>query len=186
MSSGKSKQKKHIGAPHSSSVSTSYIVCSPFKPNDTLTVVITPALPDHKVRGLSRLQVSQALENLWLECIVEVRYKAKLNVIVVDTRNGQTTRSLISCTELCGMTVRVYGPLPRPFVPGIIRGVDLDLSDQSIADHLRSPEQPAGKLRRSRRTLKVKFLFGARRLGNVSSGALIPGASAAMCEILRF
>ncbi|KAG0432767.1 hypothetical protein HPB47_020538 [Ixodes persulcatus] len=83
------------------------------------------------------------------ECIMEIRFNNSLNLIAVDLRNGQTTRGLLRCTVLCGIKVRAYEPLPRHCATGVIRDVDTTLTDEEIANNLRSPENRA-KVQRSR------------------------------------
>ncbi|KAG0412434.1 hypothetical protein HPB47_010445 [Ixodes persulcatus] len=88
-------------------------------------------------------------EKMFPECIMEIRFNNRLNLIAVDVRNGQTTRGLLRCTVLCGIKVRAYEPLPRHCATGVIRDVDTTLTDEEIANNLRSPENRA-KVQRSR------------------------------------
>ncbi|KAG0417590.1 hypothetical protein HPB47_005493 [Ixodes persulcatus] len=59
------------------------------------------------------------------------------------------TPGLLRCTVLCGIKVRAYEPLPRHCATGVIRDVDTTLTDEEIANNLRSPENRA-KVQRSR------------------------------------
>ncbi|KAG0418769.1 hypothetical protein HPB47_004605 [Ixodes persulcatus] len=70
------------------------------------------------------------------ECILEIRYNSRLNLVAVDVRNGQTTRGLLRCTELCGIKVRAYEPLPRHCATGVIKDVDTTLTDEEITNNL--------------------------------------------------
>ncbi|KAG0415422.1 hypothetical protein HPB47_007398 [Ixodes persulcatus] len=114
-----------------------------------LTVVFTPLEEGHVITSLSSLKLSLALEKMFPECILEIRFNNRLNLIAVDVRNGQTTRGLLRCTVLCGIKVRAYEPLPRHCATGVIRDVDTTLTDEEIANNLRSPENRA-KVQRSR------------------------------------
>ncbi|KAG0437546.1 hypothetical protein HPB47_017390 [Ixodes persulcatus] len=82
------------------------------------------------------------------ECILEIRYNSHLNLVAVDVRNGQTTRGLLRCTELCGIKVRAYEPPPRHCATGVIKDVDTTLTDEEITNNLRSPENRVARLRR--------------------------------------
>lgn len=73
-----------------------------------LTVVFVPLTTGQNISDLSSIKVSQALEKPHPECILEVRYYFRLDLIAVDTRNGMTTRALLSSTELCGVPIRAY------------------------------------------------------------------------------
>lgn len=80
---------------------------------DSLTVVFEPASADQNIETLSSLTILQAFELLWPECILEIMYNTRISVIAVETRNGQTSRALIYCTNLCGMAVNAYEPIFR-------------------------------------------------------------------------
>lgn len=154
----RSKRKKRSNASVSSSASND-TVRSINRQSFNLTVIFATVNSNQRITSLSSLRVSQALEKLCPECIVQVRYNRRFDVIAVETRNGQTSGVLLRCTELCGMPVKVYEPLPRPCVSGLIRDVDSDLSDDEIAQHLRSPEQRVAKIHRLGQSSKVKVTF---------------------------
>ncbi|KAG0439004.1 hypothetical protein HPB47_016791, partial [Ixodes persulcatus] len=49
---------------------------------------------------------------------------------------------------ICGLKVRAYEPVPRPFAVGVIKDVDTSLSDAEIEQHVRSPEGRVARIRR--------------------------------------
>ncbi|KAG0419587.1 hypothetical protein HPB47_004005 [Ixodes persulcatus] len=100
-----------------------------------LTVIFVPAVENQKITAISSLKLSVALEQMCPECIQEIRPNSRLNLIAVDTRNGQTTRALLACTQICGLKVRAYEPVPRHFAVGVIKDVDTSLSDAEIEQH---------------------------------------------------
>lgn len=51
--------------------------------------------------------------------------------------NGLTSGVLFQCTDVCGALVKVYQLFPCFRVSGLIRGVNFDLTDDDIAQHLR-------------------------------------------------
>lgn len=130
----------------------------------TPTVIFSPAHPNILITKLSSLKVSRALELLCPECIMEVRFNYRLNLIAVDTRNSQTSGTLLKCTELCGIPVKVYSAFPRPCAIGIIRDVDDDLSEDDIAQHLRSPETRVMRILRLGKSDTLKIVFGGSKL----------------------
>lgn len=113
-----------------------------------LTVTFAATHANDKLTSLSSLKVIQALEKICPESVVEIRFNRRLDVIAVDARNGQTTLEQLRCTDLCGIPVKVYEPLPRPRIFGLIRNVDSAISDDDIAQHLGSPEQRVSMNRR--------------------------------------
>lgn len=56
---------------------------------DSLTVVFASASADKNITALSSLKILQALEMQCLECILEIRYNTRINVIAVDTATAK-------------------------------------------------------------------------------------------------
>ncbi|KAG0417072.1 hypothetical protein HPB47_005903 [Ixodes persulcatus] len=79
-----------------------------------LTVIFAATKPDQKLATLSSLRLSNALEKLCPECILQIRPNERHNVVAVDVRNGQTTRTLLRYPEHCGVSVRAYQSLEGP------------------------------------------------------------------------
>ncbi|KAG0414497.1 hypothetical protein HPB47_008340 [Ixodes persulcatus] len=129
-----------------------------------LTVIFVPAVENQKITAISSLKLSVALEQLCPECIHEIRPNSRLNLIAVDTRNGQTTRALLACTHICGLKVRAYEPVPRHFAVGVIKDVDTSLSDAEIEQHMRSPEGRVARIRRLGQSSIVKIAFSETTL----------------------
>lgn len=47
----------------------------------------------------------------------------KLKLIAVDTRNGETSYTLLACTELCGLRLWTYEAVSRHHSADVIRDV---------------------------------------------------------------
>ncbi|KAG0424724.1 hypothetical protein HPB47_028091 [Ixodes persulcatus] len=127
---------------------------------ESLTVIFTSNKPDQIITTLGSLKISQALEKLCPECIIEVRVNDRLNLIAVDTRNGQTTRTLLNCTSICGLKVTAYEPSSRSAAVGVIRDVETNLSDAEITENIRSTVRIT-RLRRLGASESVKINFAA-------------------------
>lgn len=153
----KTRKKRKKTSPNSSL--SAETVCSAGVVPEGLTVVFTPLEEGHVITSLSSLKLSLALEKMFPECILEIRFNNRLNLIAVDVRNGQTTRGLLRCTVLCGIKVRAYEPLPRHCATGVIRDVDTTLTDEEIANNLRSPENRVARLRRLGKSSAIKISF---------------------------
>ncbi|KAG0441410.1 hypothetical protein HPB47_015955 [Ixodes persulcatus] len=139
--------KKRKKTDSNSSKSTDTVTHSP-KVTEGLTVIFVSTVENQLIAALSSLKLSSALEQMCPECILEVRPNKRLNLIAVDTRNGQTTRTLLACSELCGMKVRAYEPVSRHYAVGVITDVDPSLSEVEIEQNVRSPEGRVARLRR--------------------------------------
>lgn len=59
-------------------------------------MIFTPVTHDNKITHLNSFKVSQAVEKLYPECILEVRYTFCLYLIAGDTRKGMTTKTLLN------------------------------------------------------------------------------------------
>ncbi|KAG0436060.1 hypothetical protein HPB47_018167 [Ixodes persulcatus] len=103
-----------------------------------LAVIFAATKPDQKLATLNSLRLSNALEKLCPECILQIRPNERLNVVAVDVRNGQTTRALLRCPELCGVSVRAYLSLEGPTLIGVMKNVDAELSYPETLENLRS------------------------------------------------
>ncbi|KAG0410536.1 hypothetical protein HPB47_012342, partial [Ixodes persulcatus] len=75
-----------------------------------LVVVLTPVDGDVRIDFINSVHLTSTLEMLVPSCVIEVRYNRRKNLLAIDTRNGQTTRTLLGQTALCGMKVRAFEP----------------------------------------------------------------------------
>ncbi|KAG0430398.1 hypothetical protein HPB47_022728 [Ixodes persulcatus] len=127
------------------------------------------------ITSLSSLRLSNTLAKTFPECIPEIRYNSRLNLVAVDVRNGQTTRGLLRCTELSGIkTLRT----------GVIKVVDTTLTDEEITNNLRTPENrvaPSSTLV----LFGIQLLHSKRNLSNAASATAMdtvrPPASTVLC-----
>ena len=89
---------------------SSSIVSQQPKKQDTtcLTVIFVPVKDETRITTLNSLKVSEALEKLCQECIIQVRPNDRLNLIAVDVRNGQAAKTLLNTAVLCAVPVRAY------------------------------------------------------------------------------
>lgn len=153
----KSRVNSADGSSTDTVVSQANLACDP------LTVILVPLTPEQRITDLSSIKVSQALEQLCPECILEVRYNVRLNLIAVNTRNGMASRELLKCTLLCSVPVRAYAPYAHPVTFGVISNVDIGISDEEIACHLRT-EVRIVNIRRLGTSTKVKLTFHGAKL----------------------
>lgn len=157
------KRTRPTSAHSSSSVET---ICTPKKQVNCLTVIFVPVAQETRLTTLNSLKVSNTLEQLCQECIIQVRYNSRLNLIAVDVRNGQAAQTLLNTTELCTVPVRAYSPLSRPTAYGVIKGVAVEVTDDEIAQHLRT-EDISSKVVHVRRlggSSTVKIAFSSSKL----------------------
>lgn len=138
-------------------------ISSPKHDDVSLTVVFAPVDAEQKLTSLTRLKVTDALKKICPECIHEVRYNDRLNLIAVDTRNGQTTKTLLNTTVLCGIQVRPYAPPSGQTSIGVIHDVDTEVTQEELIQHIRS-ETKIATVRRLGVSKVVKIVFSGTRL----------------------
>ncbi|KAG0425578.1 hypothetical protein HPB47_027271 [Ixodes persulcatus] len=108
------------------------------EPTVGLVVLFTPVDGDVRIDSINSVRLTSTLETLVPLCVIEVRYNRRKNLLAIDTRNGQTTRTLLGQTTLCGMQVRTFEPRGKASSVGIVRDIDSTLSDSAILGVLRS------------------------------------------------
>ncbi|KAG0410801.1 hypothetical protein HPB47_012076 [Ixodes persulcatus] len=103
--------------------------------------------------ALNSLKVSEVLEKLCQECIIQVRSNDRLNLIAVDVRNGQAAKSKLSTAMLCA-------------VPGVIQSIDAEITEDEIARNLRAEDTccKIANVRRLGRSRVVKIAFISPKL----------------------
>ncbi|CAN8005203.1 unnamed protein product [Ixodes hexagonus] len=101
-----------------------------------LTVIFIPTDPNINITKLNSTKLTKALEEKCDDCIVLIRPNTRLNLIAVDTRNTEATRSLLTVTSLCKLQVGAYEPGPRSAAVGVIKAVDQDTTDTQLKTEL--------------------------------------------------
>lgn len=134
--------------------------------NTSLTVIFVPVKEETRLTALNSLKISEALEKLCQECIIQVRPNDRLNLIAVDVRNGQAAKTLLNTAMLCGVPVRAYSPQSGPISYGVIQGVDAEITEDEIARNLRADDTccKIANVRRLGRSRVVKVAFTSTKL----------------------
>ncbi|KAG0445453.1 hypothetical protein HPB47_014932 [Ixodes persulcatus] len=124
--------------PSQASGSSEKTIITQTEPTVGLVVLFTPVDGDVRIDSINSVRLTSTLETLVPSCVIEVRYNRRKNLLAIDTRNGQTTRTLLGQTTLCGMKVRAFEPRGKASSVGIVRDIDSTLSDSTILGVLRS------------------------------------------------
>ncbi|KAG0427141.1 hypothetical protein HPB47_025815 [Ixodes persulcatus] len=124
--------------PSQASGSSEKTIITQTEPTVGLVVLFTPVDGDVRIDSINSVRLTSTLETLVPSCVIEVRYNRRKNLLAIDTRNGQTTRTLFGQTTLCGMKVRAFEPRGKASSVGIVRDIDSTLSDSAILGVLRS------------------------------------------------
>ncbi|KAG0414347.1 hypothetical protein HPB47_008476 [Ixodes persulcatus] len=117
-------------------------MAEPLPPDDEELASVSGSAADDnqdvRIDSINSVRLTSTLETLVPSCVIEVRYNRRKNLLAIDTRNGQTTRTLLGQTTLCGMKVRAFEPRGKASSVGIVRDIDSTLSDSAILGVLRS------------------------------------------------
>lgn len=128
------KRKKRVRKSSGSSANTTI-------PNGTAlgnVVIFTPQDPQIKIKTLNPVKLTSALKANCPEGIISIRPNARLNILAVDTRNFDTTTTLLRITTLCGIQVRAYEPRTSSMAVGVIHGVSVDITEKEILECVKS------------------------------------------------
>lgn len=152
------KRRRQSSLNDSSTISYADTIRSQHAPSVGLVVLFVPTTPNIRFDNLNPLKLTETLESLYPSCILEARINKKKNILAVDTRNGQTTGSLLRLTSLCGITVRGFEPRGTTSSVGMLRDVDASLSDENLLAKMRSSAPIRGVRRMGKSsTIRVEF-----------------------------
>lgn len=97
-----------------------------------LTVIFSPVDKSNLIRKVHALKLSKNLEGHAPNGVMHIRHNRRLSIIAVDTRNTESTTSLLAIKTLCGVKVRAYEPRPASSTVGVIKDVDDTISEQEL------------------------------------------------------
>lgn len=128
-----------------------------------LTVIFKPTDTKKLVTKLNPLKLSQYLESVAPDGVLEIRPNLRLNLLALDTRNNESTKALLGVTSICGIPVRAYQPRSPDKAVGVIRGLPQDISDDEIKDAAKAAV-PVVRVRRLGSSDVIQLVFQASTL----------------------
>lgn len=128
-----------------------------------LVVVFQPTDPKVLVNTINAIKLTQALEANCPDGVHNIRPNMRLNLLAVDTRNTETTSTLLRITTLCGVSVKAYEPRLPNMAVGVIHGITSDISELHLRHALRS-STPVVRLRRLGQSQSVALTFDSKTL----------------------
>lgn len=75
-----------------------------------LTVIVKPKDPARQISKVNPLKLLDKLDSLAPDGVLRVRPNPRLNLLALDTRNNESTRSLLALTSVEGISVKTYEP----------------------------------------------------------------------------
>lgn len=131
--------------------------------NRGLTVIFVPEDASKPLTKLNQLRLSELLNSHAPDCVIAIRPNNRLNLLAVDTRNNDATKSLLKVTCLLGTSVRAYEPQSRNAAVAVIKGVDNTITTEELREQLRSTV-PVTSLRRLGSSTTIRLTFDSEKL----------------------
>lgn len=128
-----------------------------------LTVIFTPDDQNTNIKSFNPIKLSDCLKANCPDGIYSIRPNSRLNVIAVDTRNLDTTSTLLRIKSLCGVPVSAYEPRSKNMAMGVIHGVPVDINDSQLTEALLSKTSIV-RIRRLGKSQSVALTFACPTL----------------------
>ncbi|KAH9384191.1 hypothetical protein HPB48_026184 [Haemaphysalis longicornis] len=103
------------------------------------------------------LEIKDGLESMAPEAVLQVRPNHRLSLLVVDTRNIDSTERLLKATSIAGIPVKAYERRPTNCGMGVIKEIPICIIDADISDALlqRIPGKSARRLGEKSENVRV-------------------------------
>lgn len=131
------------------------------QPTHNLVVIVKPTNPTTIITNMNPLALKQMLENLAPDGVIQIRPNYRLNLLAIDARNIESTKSLLQLKKLGTIQVQTYEPAPPSSNVGVIRGVSTEITDADLWASIRE-KAPVIQVRRLGKTEAVKLVFSTR------------------------
>uniref|UniRef100_A0A090X9V5 Tick transposon n=1 Tax=Ixodes ricinus TaxID=34613 RepID=A0A090X9V5_IXORI len=162
-SRGKKRRRKSGGSGTSGTTSRRQL-------EEGFTVLFAPTNSD-SVASLSRSKLTEYVECAAPGAVKEVRVNKARNLIAVDAKTPKLKEVLLGLTVLCTTPVRAFLPSPPNTCLGLIRDVELGISDADIRNQIRDPVKIWDVRRLGEKSKLVKIVF----LGKTRPDSLLYG-----------
>ncbi|KAG0429068.1 hypothetical protein HPB47_024004, partial [Ixodes persulcatus] len=113
---------------------------------------------------LNGLMLTEALNSHAPTEVGEIHCNRRLNILAVDTRNQESTASLLRIRKLVGVPVRAYEPRNPNTAVGIIWDVDGSISEEVLLRNLSANTSKITQVRRFADTETVRVAFASATL----------------------
>lgn len=150
-SRGKKRRRKSGGSGTSGTTSRRQL-------EEGFTVLFAPTNSD-LVASLSPSKLTQYVDCAAPGAVKEVRVNRARNLIAVEAKTPKLKEVLLNLKELCTTPVRAFLLSPPNTCLGLIRDVELGLSDDDILNQIRAPVKIWGVRRLGEKSKLVKIVF---------------------------
>ncbi|KAM7287237.1 hypothetical protein ISCGN_030929 [Ixodes scapularis] len=101
------------------------------------TVLFIPT-GNHQAQSLSKIKLTDFLNNAAPGMVSEIRINKARNIIAVDTKRPLFKAELLKLTKLCALPVTAFLPRDRSNSFGVLRDIDPDCTEDDVKTHLQS------------------------------------------------
>lgn len=128
-----------------------------------LIVILKPTDPAKLVTKINPVKLSEFLDSVAPDGVLQIRPNPRLNLLALDTRNMESTKALLGVAFICGIPVQAYQPRSPDKAVGVIRGLPTDMSDNEILEAIPATV-PVMNARRLGSSEVVQLIFQATKI----------------------
>ncbi|KAG0436627.1 hypothetical protein HPB47_017855 [Ixodes persulcatus] len=127
------------------------------------TVIVKPQDPTKLISKLNPLTLSQELDSITPNGVIQIRPNYRLNLLAIDMRDNSFMKTILTLTILLGIKVQTYEAHPRSSAVGIIRDVDKDITETDLKKAI-SATTPVILVKRLGASETVKLVFATETM----------------------
>ncbi|KAG0433122.1 hypothetical protein HPB47_020209, partial [Ixodes persulcatus] len=127
------------------------------------TVIVKPQDPTKLIAKLNPLTLSQELDSITPNGVIQIRPNYRLNLLAIDMRDNSSMKTILTLTILLGIKVQTYEAHPRSSAVGIIRDVDKDITETDLKKAI-SATTPVILVKRLGASETVKLVFATETM----------------------
>ncbi|KAG0438084.1 hypothetical protein HPB47_017153 [Ixodes persulcatus] len=127
------------------------------------TVIFKPQDPTKLIAKLNPLTLSQELDSITPNGVIQIRPNYRLNLLAIDMRDNSSMKTILTLTILLGIKFQTYEAHPRSSAVGIIRDVDKDITETDLKKAI-SATTPVILVKRLGASETVKLVFATETM----------------------
>ncbi|KAG0436142.1 hypothetical protein HPB47_018124 [Ixodes persulcatus] len=127
------------------------------------TVIVKPQDPTKLIAKLNPLTLSQELDSITPNGVIQIRPNYRLNLLAIDMRDNSSMKTILTLTILLGIKVQTYEAHPRSSAVGIIRDVYKDITETDLKKAI-TATTPVILVKRLSASETVKLVFATETM----------------------
>ncbi|KAG0417502.1 hypothetical protein HPB47_005549 [Ixodes persulcatus] len=152
------RKRRHLSGGSASSQAT---IIDAHRENRTVIVKLQD--PTKLIAKLNPLTLSQELDSITPNGVIQIRSNYRLNLLAIDMRDNSSMKTILTLTILLGIKVQTYEAHPQSSAVGIIRDVDKDITETDLKKAI-SATTPVILVKRLGASETVKLVFATETM----------------------